>query len=260
MGEVTTANRIISESSSWSIRPRIGCAGWTIPRESGCESGAAASHLQRYAQVFNACEINSSFYRPHRNKTWERWSESVPSGFQFSVKAPRTITHESKLDCGSELLTPFVEQISFLKDKLGPILFQLPPSLKFLKVLARRFLSLLRKIYPGDVVWEPRHPSWFTDEVEDLLKEFRIARVATDPACVASASHPGGHTSLVYFRLHGSPRLYYAPYSDQFLSALALQIAQMQENLNVWCIFDNTALGSAVPNALTLRAKLEKLT
>jgi uncharacterized protein YecE (DUF72 family) len=242
-----------SKSSLLRRPPRIGCAGWSISRETTQFFPAGASHLERYAQTFNACEINSSFYRPHKIETWERWGNSVPAGFQFSVKAPRTITHESGLNCGAELLSPFFHQISFLKDKLGPVLFQLPPKLEFASVTVRRFLSSLRQIYAGDVVWEPRHPSWFAENVDAMLKEFDVACVAADPARVPSAAEPGGRSSLVYFRLHGSPRTYYSSYSEDYLCTLAARMGNLGPGAEAWCIFDNTASGFAVPNALTLR-------
>ncbi|GAC1434395.1 MAG: DUF72 domain-containing protein [Terriglobales bacterium] len=235
---------------------RVGCAGWNIPGQAKAHFVSIGSHLVRYSQVFNSCEINSSFYRPHKNETWERWARSVPSDFRFSVKAPKTITHEAKLNCGPEVLSPFLEQIKFLHEKLGPVLFQLPPSLEFDRSRASRFLSLIRRSFAGDVVWEARHVSWFDNEVDDLLKAFKIARVAANPACVSAASRPGGLLSLVYFRLHGSPRLYFSAYSVDFLNSLAEKLASLGAAARVWCVFDNTASGSAVQNALELNAKL----
>jgi uncharacterized protein YecE (DUF72 family) len=238
------------------LRIRIGCAGWNIPKESASHFPAEGSHLQRYSQTLNAIEINSSFYRPHKNQTWERWAETVPADFKFSVKAPKSITHEARLDCGSELFLPFVNQISFLGDKLGPVLWQLPPSLAFDPATAEKFLEMVRKNYSGDIVWEPRHPTWFEGNANQMLKRFRIARVAADPACVPDAEHPGGDDSIAYFRLHGSPRLYYSEYAGDFLNALADQLEELAKTKPVWCIFDNTALGFATQNALELRAKL----
>lgn len=237
---------------------RIGCAGWSIPRQSSDPFAAGASHLQRYAQVLNACEINSSFYRPHKVETWERWRESVPDNFRFSVKAPKTITHENKLKGVSELLPPFLRQITVLKDKLGPILFQLPPSLVFNSDIARQFLTVFREEYQGLAVWEPRHRSWFGDEAHHLLKEFQIARVAADPACVPAAAQPGGYGSLVYFRLHGSPRRYYSSYEDGALELLAAELSRFAAKAEVWCVFDNTASGAAIANALGLVGKIRK--
>ena len=177
--------------------------------------------VDRYSEFFNCCEINSSFYRSHKPDTWERWASSVPVGFRFSVKLPKTITHESKLSSDAGILSPFLQQIHLLKYKLGPVLIQLPPSLQFDFARSKTFLTLLRDIYPGPVALEPRHSSWFEDRADHLLQEFHVARVAADPPCVQIAGMPGGHASLVYFRLHGSPRKYYPAYSSDFLKRLA---------------------------------------
>jgi uncharacterized protein YecE (DUF72 family) len=250
----------IEERHIFSRQPvRVGCAGWSIPRQAVAHFVSRGSHLERYSQAFNSCEINSSFYRPHKKETWERWARSVPAEFRFSVKAPRMITHETKLNCSSGVLSAFLEQIKFLHEKLGPILIQLPPSLEFDHAHATKFLSLLRRSFSGDVVWEPRHGSWFDNRVDDLLKEFQIARVAADPACVPVSTRPGGLASLAYFRLHGSPRRYFSAYSGDFLNMLAAQLASLVAGARVWCVFDNTASGSAVQNALELTAKLRKL-
>jgi uncharacterized protein YecE (DUF72 family) len=237
---------------------RIGCAGWNIPKQSAKAFPANGSHLHRYSRVLNALEINSSFYRPHKQETWKRWADTATPDFRYSVKAPKSITHEARLNCGPELLLPFLSQISFLGDKLGPVLFQLPPSLEFDFTVATRFLSMLRKNFFGDVVCEPRHKTWFDDDANRLLEDFRVARAAADPACVPVAASPGGDESLAYFRLHGSPRLYYSSYSDEFLNGLATQLRSLAERMPLWCIFDNTALGFATQNALELKSKLER--
>ena len=112
--------------------PRIGTAGWSVP--SGFGDGG--SQLQRYAARFSCVEINSSFYRPHRPQTYARWAASVPAGFRFAVKAPRTITHDARLREPRALLQPFLEEIGALGATLGPLLIQLPPSLAFDAALA----------------------------------------------------------------------------------------------------------------------------
>lgn len=246
------------ERSCISLRQtvRVGCAGWNIPQQVAAHFSSGGSHLERYSQSFNCCEINSSFYRPHKKETWERWARSVPTGFRFSVKAPRTITHEAKLNCSSEVLSAFLKQIEFLREKLGPVLIQLPPSLEFDHTRSRMFLSMLRRCFSGDVVWEPRHASWFEGESDNLLKEFSIARVAADPACVLASAWPGGLASLAYFRLHGSPRRYFSAYSSDSLNMIVTQMASLDARTRIWCIFDNTALGAATRNALELAAKL----
>jgi uncharacterized protein YecE (DUF72 family) len=237
---------------------RIGTAGWTIPRDSASAFPAEGSHLERYSRVFNCAEINSSFHRDHKLSTWERWRESVPAGFQFSAKAPRAITHDAKLKCGAERLVQFLEQVATLREKLGPILFQLPPSLEFERDTAATFLSMLRKHFAGDVVWEPRHRTWFEDDATELLGAFEIARVAADPACVPAAAEPGASNEASYFRLHGSPRLYYSPYEQDFLQNLATRLAGSARCARTWCVFDNTASGAAARNALDLVSMLSE--
>lgn len=236
---------------------RIGCAGWNIPPDAARYFVTEGTHLERYAQVLNCCEINSSFYRPHKQATWERWRNTVPAGFKFAVKISKAITHEAELNCSSETLAAFLRQTSVLHAKLGVLLIQLPPSLEFKQERARLFLSRLRDLYDGDVAWEPRHSSWFSEIADELLREFQIARVATDPACVPAAAQPGGFAAFVYFRLHGSPRRYYSAYSEEFLDRIASQLTSLAQKARVWCVFDNTAAGHAIQNALQLAAKLK---
>src|SRR5438045_2893162 len=107
----------------------VGCAGWTIPRNSAAQFLAEGSHLERYASRFRAVEINSSFYRPHRRQTYERWASSVPADFRFSAKVPKSITHQQRLQEMRELLTRFLDEVVGLEGKLGCLLVQLPPSL-----------------------------------------------------------------------------------------------------------------------------------
>src|SRR5829696_9169777 len=157
---------------------RIGTAAWSIPKEHAALFAATGSHLERYGAILNAVEINSSFYRPHRMATYERWATSVPDNFRFAVKVPKAITHERRLTDASDLLDRFVSEVSGLGPKLGPLLVQLPPSLRFEDGVADTFLSELRSRVEGPLVCEPRHASWFTPEVEALLVELRIAHVA----------------------------------------------------------------------------------
>jgi len=234
---------------------RIGCAGWSIPRQYADGIAGNGAHLERYSLALNCAEINSSFYRSHRLSTWSRWAESVPDDFLFSVKAPKAITHEAKLDCSKdseEQLDAFLAEARTLGNKLGPILFQLPPGLKFDQARATAFLKMLRKSHLGLVALEPRHESWFTSHVDTFLREFEIARVAADPAVVPEASRAGGSTALIYHRLHGSPHMYYSAYDRDDLDALAALIRSQCLASEVWCIFDNTASGAALGNALAL--------
>jgi uncharacterized protein YecE (DUF72 family) len=164
--------------------------------------------------------------------------------------------HLPVVDFYADFLSAFLEQINCLHERLGPVLIQLPPSLDFDYARAKKFLSLLRGSFSGDVVWEPRHSSWFNTQVDDLQKDFQIARVAADPACVPAAARPRGLASLIYFSLHGSPRRYFSAYSSDSLNLLVVQLTSLDARVRIWCIFDNTAYGAAIPNALELAAKV----
>jgi uncharacterized protein YecE (DUF72 family) len=234
---------------------RIGTAAWSVPKEHATPFPVAGSHLERYSAVLNAVEINSSFYRPHRTTTYERWAASVPESFRFAVKVPKAITHELRLKDADDLLDRFLSEVSGLGPKLGPLLVQLPPSLRFEDGVADTFLSGLRGRVEGSLVCEPRHASWFTPDVEGLLDELGIARVAADPAPLSSADKPGGWRGMSYYRLHGSPKIYYSAYSFEYLAAIAERIASdAAAAVETWCIFDNTAAFAATGDALTTRS------
>ena len=228
---------------------RVGIAGWAVRKEHDELFPSTGTHLQRYSQQFNAVEINSSFYRPHWPATYERWAESVPDDFRFAVKIPRSITHESRLHDTSGL-KEFAEQTASLGHKLGPWLVQLPPSLDFEVSIVKRFFDDLRSIFTGAVVCEPRHGTWFENDADGLLRTFDVARVVADPPRHQLGVQPGGWPGLVYYRLHGSPRVYYSAYSESYLQNLAADLARRAKNgLSTWCIFDNTAAGAAVKDA-----------
>jgi uncharacterized protein YecE (DUF72 family) len=229
---------------------RIGTAGWAIPKAQRDAFPDAGSQLERYAQRFNAVEINSSFYRPHRRATYERWAASVPGDFMFAVKVPRSITHELRLGGAETALDAFLAQATGLGNKLGVLLVQLPPSLALDEEIAAAFLQALRARHAGAVVIEPRHATWFSPRAQALLINHGIARVAADPAVVPAAAEPGGASDLCYIRLHGAPRMYYSDYAPEEIVHYAAIV--MDAATPAWCIFDNTALGAATGNALAL--------
>ncbi len=214
------------------------------------------SHLERYSGRFDAVEINSSFYRHHLPKTYGRWAATVPAGFRFSVKVPREITHRRRLIDAGELLRAFLSEAGALGEKLGPVLIQLPPGAEFVQERARSFFDTLRGQFSGAVVCEPRHPSWFTREANQLFVLSQVARVAADPAIVPEAGQPGGWNGITYYRLHGSPKVYYSSYSLNFLSQLAGDLSEGTAHGETWSIFDNTAESAALENALELRRLL----
>lgn len=241
-------------SATDTARVRIGCAGWSLPRALWPRFPAEGTHLARYGACLDAVEINSSFYRPHRPETYRRWAASVSASFRFSVKLPREITHEARLRTVGTTLADFLTQVAGLEEKLGVLLVQLPPSLTFEADVAGDFFAELRHRHAGAVVCEPRHPAWFTPAATTLLAQCDVARVAADPAPVPAARRPGAASSPAYYRLHGSPRMYWSAYDEAALRALAEVLhRQRQAGREVWCIFDNTAAGAAPDNALLLQ-------
>jgi uncharacterized protein YecE (DUF72 family) len=238
-------------------RWRIGCAGWSIPAAHAARFPAHGSHLERYAQVFDAVEINSSFYRPHRPSTYARWADAVPPDFRFAVKMPKTLSHEARLRGGEAELAAFLDQAGRLGAKLGCLLLQLPPSLAFEPGVAEAFFRRLRASHPGPVACEPRHPTWFAAPADALLRAFGIARAGADPARRPRAALPAGDRRIEYLRLHGSPHTYYDAYGEAALARVARRLRTPRPGVEErWCVFDNTALGHATANALALAAML----
>lgn len=235
----------------------VGCAGWAIPGNHAEQFPPGASHLQRYAQVFNCVEINSSFYRPHRPSTYRRWADAVPPGFLFAVKMPRSISHQARLKDCEPALRAFLDEVDQLGGKLGCLLLQLPPSLAYAPAAALPFFELLRRRHAGPVACEPRHASWFTAGVDRQLAERGIARVAADPARWPRAAVPAGDPALQYLRLHGSPRMYYDSYPDAVLQRVSTRLQRASRHTTQrWCVFDNTANAHATTNALVVAAQI----
>lgn len=236
---------------------RIGTAGWGVHSSYAACFPDSGTHLQRYAAVLNAAEINSSFYRPHKRSTYERWAASTPEAFSFAVKVPKAATHDARLVATEAIVDRFLEEAHGLGPKLGALLVQLPPSLAFAPEIAAAFFAHVRSQHEGVLACEPRHSSWFTEEVDALLTEHRVARVAADPpAGSPCASEPGGWERSVYYRLHGSPRIYYSDYEDAALNDLARRLGSLAGQADVWCIFDNTAAFAALGNAVGVMEKL----
>jgi uncharacterized protein YecE (DUF72 family) len=243
----------------------IGTAGWSIPRAVAGEFRSRGTHLQRYARVMACAEINTSFYREHSRATYEKWASATPRRFRFSVKLPQLITHDARLRRARKPLTTFLDQVAGLGDRLGPLLVQLPASFSFEVRAVRAFFELMRELHAGPVVCEPRHASWFAPRPDELLGRYRIGRVAADPAKHEGAAVPGGWTSgtqripaTLYYRLHGSPRMYWSAYSLASIGSWTEGFRQHDPGADVWCIFDNTASGAATENALQMRKLMQQ--
>ena len=244
----------------------IGTAGWSISsREAAGSFPGGGEHLQRYARALNCTEINSSFHRSHRVQVYQRWAAQTPAGFRFSAKLPRSITHEGRLRRAREPLQGFLAETAGLGDRLAVLLVQLPPSFAFEARPVRTFFSLLGELFAGSVVCEPRHASWFTPSANRVLAALKVSRAAADPARWPQAARPGGWLgpqgdgsgAVLYHRWHGSPRMYWSRYEPQWVSERARELRDWPADADCWCIFDNTAGGGAISNALELRAMLQ---
>jgi uncharacterized protein YecE (DUF72 family) len=235
----------------------VGTAGWSIPRASAERFPGEGTHLERYSRVLRCVEINSSFYRPHKPETYAKWAEGTGRKFRFAVKVPKLITHELRLRRSRAPFERFLEETSALGSRRGPLLVQLPPSFQFDARAATAFFRMARERYDGPMVCEPRHASWFTDVADGLLKRHRVGRVAADPPTSKESDVPGGWNGIAYYRLHGSPRMYWSRYEAPFIARVANEIKTLAESADVWCLFDNTATGSAIENALELQQLLK---
>jgi uncharacterized protein YecE (DUF72 family) len=239
-----------------SLTFRIGTAGWSIPAAEREAFPTEGSHLERYAARFNAAEINSSFYRPHRRTTYERWAASVGDDFRFSVKLPKTISHARAGEHAEADIERFADEIAGLGEKIGLVLVQFPPSRVFQQHKVETLFTSLSSNLWCPMACEPRHASWFESSAETLLADLHVARVAADPPPANGAEAPGGWPNLRYHRLHGAPRIYHSSYELQELDSLRSWMAVEATGADVWCIFDNTAVGAATANALELMARL----
>jgi uncharacterized protein YecE (DUF72 family) len=231
---------------------RIGTSGWNVPVALSDQFRTGGSHLERYATRLNCVEINSSFYRPHQQKTYARWANATPATFRFAVKIPRVISHAGNLQFNPDDLARFASEVEGLGAKLGVLLVQFPPSLAFEPGATGVFFKTLQHHSKVPAVCEPRHASWFTADVDAWMEQHQIARVAADPARAPGAGDPGGWRRIAYFRLHGSPRIYYSGYEETTLTSVASKLENIRKVAPVWCMFDNTASGAAMDNAVRL--------
>jgi len=229
---------------------RIGTSGWIYRHWKGRFYPADLSprrYLEYYAEHFCTVELNSPFYRLPSRKTFEGWRERTPEGFVFAVKANRTITHLKKLKDTEKEVESFFSAVRGLGEKLGPILFQLPPSLRKDRARLEGFLT---KLPPGRYAFEFRHPSWFCDEIYELLREKGIALCVADSPrfpCVRLVT-----SSLLYVRLHGSTKLYASCYTEEELRDWASFIREHLTQGDAFIYFDNDYAAYAVQNAKEL--------
>lgn len=230
----------------------IGTSGWHYKHWKGRfypEDIKPQAQLAYYAKLFTTVELNNSFYRLPTDDMFRNWASTVSPGFLFAVKGSRYFTHMKKLKLTKEDLKAFFYSIDGLGNKLGPILFQLPPGWKLNLERLGHFLSILPKHYK--YVFEFRNPTWYTTDVYSLLKKYN---------CSLCWYHLAGYTSpeeitarFVYIRLHGPGDKYQGSYTTQTLKKWAKKCDVLaKQGKTVYIYFDNDEAGYAAFNALKL--------
>jgi uncharacterized protein YecE (DUF72 family) len=235
--------KIYIGTSGWHYRHWIGTF---YPRDTRVDD-----QFRWYQQTFSAVEINNSFYRLPSPATFKSWHSESPGDFKFVVKASRWITHQKKLNDPAETVKRFFENVRYLKEKLGPILFQLPPLWKKNIKRFEAFLAVLPKKYR--YVFEFRNHTWYDDEIMQLLRKHNCA------FCIYELA---GHTSPItitadfaYVRLHGpGDSKYQGSYTEHQLRQWVERAEIWQrKGLDVFIFFDNDEKGYAAFNARTMQ-------
>jgi uncharacterized protein YecE (DUF72 family) len=235
---------------------RVGCSGWSYEHWRGRlypAEGSTDGWLERYAEVFDTVEVNATFYRLPTRAAVARWATTTPDGFCFALKASRYLTHVRQLRDLPEGIRRLEERIEPLTSsgKLGPILWQLPPTFRR---SAERLESVLSSLPPGRHAFEFRHPSWFVEETYDLLRAHGVALVTADRA--PAEPTPWINTaSWTYLRFHRGGRRN-GGYSDAQLEAWGKRIVAAPGD--VYAYFYNDWDGLAVDDALSTLALLDR--
>ena len=213
-----------------------------------------AEWLGFYAGHFDTVELNNSFYRLPSEAAFANWYHSSPPNFTFAVKVSRFITHIKRLKNSEEPLETFITRAKILGEKLGPLLYQLPPSLHRNDEVLESFLSKLPQGMQH--VFEFRHPSWLEEKVFDILRQYNVGLCVFDMPSLTCP--PVTTTDFAYIRFHGSSGLYSSCYSDEELADWAKKIANLATDLKAaYIYFNNDIEGFAVKNAKTLRSYLQ---
>lgn len=236
----------------------IGTSGWHYDhwQEAFYPAGLAkTAWLQYYARHLHTVEINTTFYRLPDTSTLVQWRDMVPPGFVFAVKASRYITHRKKLKDPQESLGNFLARLPVLEQKLGPILFQLPPGWSPNLERLAGFLPLLPRQYRYAV--ECRDPRWWTRQTYELLASHNVAWCIFDLAGQLAPKHVTAN--FVYVRLHGPSGPYQGQYDPHTLAGWAGALAAWsRQGKEVYCYFDNDESAYAPHDALRLQRMLTR--
>jgi uncharacterized protein YecE (DUF72 family) len=236
----------------------IGTSGWHYKHWAGRfypRGIKETDQLSYYVKFFKTVELNNSFYHLPLPGTFKNWKNATPKNFVFAVKGSRFISHLKKLNVDRKSIGKFFKNVSKLDEKLGPVLFQLPPKWKLNLGRFETFLSRLPVKHSYS--FEFRDHSWYNKEVNDLLTKHNAA------FCIYELA---GHLSpitvtadFVYIRLHGPGAKYSGSYSDSALKKWMTRIMTWkEEGIDVYIYFDNDQLGYAAFNALRLQELISK--
>jgi uncharacterized protein YecE (DUF72 family) len=233
----------------------IGTSGWSYEHWKGPfypEKISGDEMLPAYADQFSTVEINATFYRLPSAKTVKHWKQAVPDDFIFAVKASRYITHQKKLNDPKESTKKFFDRLSLLGNKLGPVLFQLPPNWHKDEQRLSTFLDVLPKAY--QYVFEFRDPSWFDQTIINQLKQKNASFCIYDlegnesPMCITA--------NFIYVRLHGPGARYQGSYGDKLLKKWIKRFNQWADNgKQIYCYFNNDYEARAPLNAQLMKQK-----
>ncbi len=235
----------------------IGTSGWVYKHWQGRfypDDISEKEYLKYYSQNFFTVEVNSSFYHLLKEESVKNWVKSVPENFIFAVKASRYITHMKKLKEPDKTTFNFFESIKPFENKLGPILFQLPPKFGFNPQRLESFVKTLPKNYK--CAFEFRDKSWLNQEAYDILRKNNIGFCIYN---LGEYQSPKEITSdFAYIRLHGNYGLGSGKYSEYELDNISHDIKNFKsQGKDVFCYFNNDEAGYAIENAFMLRKKLE---
>ncbi len=240
-------------------RIHIGTSGWSYAHWKGVfypSDVPSREWLSYYAERFDTVELNSSFYRTPPDASMRAWSDAAPRGFVFAVKANRFITHTKRLNDAQETVPRELDSARRLGRALGPVLFQLPPTMRRDDERLSAFLDALPG--RGRFVVEFRHRSWDDTRVYDVLAEHHVAVCLHDWRRREWPRQPvEGAAGLVYVRFHGPDGAYGGRYERATLEAWAARCRDWRaDGRDVYCYFNNDAKGNAVRDALALRELL----
>jgi uncharacterized protein YecE (DUF72 family) len=232
----------------------IGCSGFHYKEWKGSfypEKLAQRLWFEFYSSQFHTLELNVTFYRFPQLSFLENWYNKSPDSFLFAVKAPRLITHYKQFSECDDLLADFYATCrKGLKDKLGPILFQVTPQLKYSDQKLKRILDSLDPSFTN--VIEFRHADWWRKEVKDELTKKGV--IFCGISYPGLPKEPVVNTDIAYYRFHGVPQLYHSPHKEADIRETT-EFFHSHKNLNrVFIYFNNTASLAAIDNARFLES------